>query len=74
MSKITPKKYGNAPKDGSFTGNFTRSGVDGQYRDELHVDTINFVKNNFQILVYYTNYNERNQNILSYNTIFSFII
>ena len=31
----------------SFIGNFTRSGVDGQYRDELHIDTINFVKNNF---------------------------
>ncbi|GIS07948.1 MAG: hypothetical protein CM15mP112_00600 [Flavobacteriales bacterium] len=47
MSKDHSQKYGNAPKDGSFIGNFTRSGVDGQYRDELHVDTINFVKNNF---------------------------
>tara|TARA_B100000674_G_C37911606_1_gene948851 strand:- start:737 stop:1555 length:819 start_codon:yes stop_codon:yes gene_type:complete len=47
MSKIYSQKYGNAPKDGSFTGNFTRSGVDGQYIDELHIDTINFVKNNF---------------------------
>ncbi len=29
MSEIYSQKYGNAPKDGSFKGSFTRSGVDG---------------------------------------------
>jgi len=48
MSEIYSQKYGNAPKDGSFKGNFTRSGVDGQFLDELDNSTISFVKNRFK--------------------------
>ena len=47
MSVKYSQQYGNAPRDGSFKGNFTRSGIDGQYTNELQSDTINFVKSKF---------------------------
>ena len=47
MAKEKNQNYGNGPKDGSFFGVFNRSGADGQYRDELDVETINFVFKRF---------------------------
>ena len=41
------QKYGNGPIDGSFKGEFTRSGEEGQFHDELSEKTINFVLNKF---------------------------
>ena len=41
------QNYGNGPKDGSFFGEFARSGREGQYHDELKKETINYVINKF---------------------------
>ena len=47
MGKLQNQKYGNGPKDGSFKGEFTRSGIDGQFKKELRQETINFVLEKF---------------------------
>lgn len=47
MGKIKNQKYGNGPKDGSFKGEFTRSGEEGQFRKELKIETIRFVLEKF---------------------------
>ena len=41
------QKYGNGPKDGSFKGEFTRSGEELQFYYELKEETISFVLNKF---------------------------
>ena len=41
------QKYGNGPKDGSFMGEFTRSGEELQFYYELKEETINFVLDKF---------------------------
>ena len=40
------QKYGNGPKDGSFNGEFTRSGEESQFYHELQEETINIVLDN----------------------------
>ena len=50
MAQKKGQKYGNAPKDGTFFGVFTRSGEEGQYKKELKKATINYVINKFSIL------------------------
>ena len=50
MAQKKGQKYGNAPKDGTFFGVFTRSGEEGQYKKELKKETINYVINKFSIL------------------------
>ena len=47
MGKESDQAYGNGPKDGTFFGNFTRSGQEGQFKSELKEDTINFVLDKF---------------------------
>jgi len=41
------QKYGNGPKDGSFNGEFTRSGEESQFYHELQEETINIVLDKF---------------------------
>ena len=43
MAEEQNQLYGNGPNDGSFTGNFTRSGKEGQFHNELKLETINRV-------------------------------
>jgi len=47
MSIFKKQFYGNGPTDGSFKGEFTRSGVESQFFGELEKETINFVINRF---------------------------
>lgn len=47
MGVDTGQSYGNGPKDGSFKGEFTRSGEEAQFRDELKKETIDFVLQKF---------------------------
>lgn len=47
MGKENDQAYGNGPKDGTFLGNFTRSGQEGQFKSELKEETINFVLDKF---------------------------
>lgn len=47
MGEEKDQKYGNGPKDGTFKGEFTRSGEEGQFRDELKKETIDFVLQEF---------------------------
>ena len=47
MAKETNQQYGNGPKDGSFKGEFTRSGAEGQYYEKLKPETIQHVFNQF---------------------------
>ncbi|MBT3611422.1 MAG: hypothetical protein HN522_00570 [Flavobacteriales bacterium] len=50
IKKMGAKKnqmYGNGPKDGSFNGEFTRSGEESQFYHELQEETIDFVLNKF---------------------------
>ena len=47
MGRKNSQKYGNGPKDGSFIGEFTRSGEESQFQYELQAKTINFVLNKF---------------------------
>ena len=47
MAEEKNQKYGNAPKDGSFKGEFTRSGKESQFKYELKEETINFVLEKF---------------------------
>ena len=47
MGKEKNQKYGNGPKNGKFKGEFTRSGVEGQFNSELKKETILFVLNKF---------------------------
>ena len=47
MSSESIQEYGNGPSDGTFHGQFLRSGTDGQYVDELNQDTINYVRDKF---------------------------
>jgi len=47
MGEEKGQKYGNGPKDGTFKGEFTRSGEEGQFRDELKKETIDFVLQEF---------------------------
>lgn len=48
MASKYSQEYGNGPKDGSFYGKFTRSGVEGQFNNELSTETINFVLKKFK--------------------------
>ncbi len=47
MGRTLNQMYGNGPKDGRFVGEFTRSGNDGQFNQELSDKTINYVLSNF---------------------------
>ena len=47
MGKEKNQKYGNGPKNGKFKGEFTRSGIEGQFNTELKKETILFVLNKF---------------------------
>lgn len=47
MGKEKNQKYGNGPKNGNFKGEFTRSGVEGQFNSELKKETILFVLKKF---------------------------
>ena len=47
MGRENKQIYGNGPKDGSFIGEFTRSGIEGQFKNDLDKDTILFVLNKF---------------------------
>ena len=42
MAEEKNQSYGNAPKDGSFKGEFTRSGKEAQFKYELKEETINY--------------------------------
>ena len=43
MGKEQSQQYGNGPKDGSFKGEFTRSGEEGQFNHKLKKETIDLV-------------------------------
>ena len=47
MEDIKSQKYGNGPKDGSFNGEFTRSGEEFQFHHELKKETIQLVLDKF---------------------------
>ena len=47
MGDKKSQKYGNGPKDGSFNGEFTRSGEESQFYHELQEETINIVLDKF---------------------------
>ena len=47
MGEEQGQKYGNGPKDGSFLGEFTRSGNEKQFYTELKNETVDFVLNKF---------------------------
>ena len=47
MGDQNSQKYGNGPKDGSYNGEFTRSGEESQFYHELQEDTINIVLDKF---------------------------
>lgn len=47
MGEDKGQEYGNGPKDGSFKGEFTRSGEEGQFYDSLHKETIEIVLRKF---------------------------
>lgn len=47
MSIVNKQLYGNGPIDGSFKGQFTRSGNESQFSNELKEETINFVLKRF---------------------------
>ena len=47
MGDKKSQKYGNGPKDGSFNGEFTRSGEESQFYHELQEKTINIVLDKF---------------------------
>ena len=47
MEQEKNQNYGNGPKDGSFKGEFTRSGEESQFNYELKEETINFVLEKF---------------------------
>lgn len=47
MGEEKNQKYGNGPKDGTFRGEFARSGQEGQFHYELQKETIYFVLEKF---------------------------
>ena len=47
MGKMQSQQYGNGPKDGSFKGEFTRSGEEGQFHHKLKKETIDLVLHKF---------------------------
>ena len=47
MAEEKKQRYGNGPKDGSFKGDFTRSGEEYQFKSQLKEETINFVLEKF---------------------------
>ena len=47
MGEKNSQKYGNGPKDGSFNGEFTRSGEESQFHHELKKETIQLVLDKF---------------------------
>ncbi len=47
MGTKSNQMYGNGPKDGSFNGEFTRSGKESQFYNELKEETINSVLDKF---------------------------
>ena len=49
MGKEKSQEYGNAPKDGSFKGEFTRSGEEAQFKNELKQETIDLVLDKFPL-------------------------
>ena len=48
MSQNYNQLYGNAPTNGTFVGEFLRSGEDGQYKKELDDKTIEYIYFNFK--------------------------
>ena len=48
MSQNYNQLYGNAPTNGTFVGEFMRSGEDGQYKKELDDKTIEYIYLNFK--------------------------
>jgi len=58
MGDKMSQKYGNGPKDGSFNGEFTRSGEESQFYHELQEETINIVLDKF------TNFKEIYPNLI----------
>ncbi len=47
MGKMQSQPYGDGPKDGSFKGEFTRSGEEGQFNSKLKKETIDLVLQKF---------------------------
>ena len=47
MGEEQSQQYGNGPKDGSFKGEFTRNGEEGQFNNELKKETIQLVLEKF---------------------------
>ena len=47
MGKKQLQKYGNGPADGSFKGEFTRNGSEGQFYNQLNLKTIESVLDKF---------------------------
>ena len=47
MGEEKKQRYGNGPKDGSFKGDFTRSGEEYQFKSQLKEETINAVLEKF---------------------------
>jgi len=47
MGKEQSQQYGNGPKDGSFKGEFTRNGEEGQFNNKLKKETIELVLHKF---------------------------
>ena len=47
MGKMQSQQYGNGPIDGSFKGEFTRSGEEGQFYSKLKKETIDLVLQKF---------------------------
>ena len=50
MSQNYNQLYGNAPANGTFVGEFLRSGEDGQYKKELDDKTIKYIYLNFKAI------------------------
>ena len=48
MSQNYNQSHGNAPTNGTFVGEFLRSGEDGQYKKELDYKTIEYIHFNFK--------------------------
>jgi len=48
MSQNYNQSHGNAPKNGTFVGEFLRSGEEGQFKKELDEKTIEYINFNFK--------------------------
>ena len=47
MGRNNLQKEGNSPRDGSFIGEFARSGIEGQFQKELKIETIDEILKEF---------------------------